>query len=50
MSSGLTCSLTKSVIGVSTKAGQRAVTWMPSWATSFWVAWLKPITAALVAE
>ena len=50
ISSASTCSLTKSVIGVSTKPGHSAVTWIPSAETSFWVDWLKPTTPCLVAE
>jgi hypothetical protein len=41
--------LTKSVIGVSTKAGHRAVDLMPSDLSSPCMACVKPTTAALVA-
>ena len=47
--SASTWPLANSVIGVSTNAGASAVTWIPASPTSFWVAWLKLITAALVA-
>src|SRR5512132_844844 len=50
IASAATCSLTNSVIGVSTNAGANAVTWTPWPAISFWVACENPITAALVAE
>ena len=42
--------LTKSVIGVSTKPGhERAVDLMPSFASSLFIACVKPMTACLVA-
>ncbi len=50
MSSAATLSLTKSVIGVSTKAGQSAHDLMPSPPISLFIAWVKPTTPALVAE
>ncbi len=40
----------KSVIGVSTKAGQSAVDLIPSPFSSLFIASVKPITAAFVAE
>ncbi len=45
-----TCSLTNSVIGVSTKPGHRAVDLIPSAASSLFIAWVKPTTPCLVAE
>ena len=50
ISCGSTCSRAHSVIAVSTKAGHRAVTWIPSPPSSFCVAWLKPTSPAFVAE
>ncbi len=50
MSSADTLPLMKSVIGVSTKAGQRAVDLIPSPPISLFMASVKPITPALVAE
>ena len=44
-----TLSAVQSVIGVATKAGQNAVTWMPSLESSPCAAWLSPTTPALVA-
>ena len=41
---------TQSVMAVSTKPGQNAVTWMPSLDSSWWSAWLRPTTPNLVAE
>jgi hypothetical protein len=49
MSSGLTCSLMKSVMGVSTKAGHSAVDLMPASPSSLCIACVKATTAALVA-
>ena len=49
ISSPGTWPLANSVIGVSTKAGARAVHWTPSAPASRWVASVKLITAALVA-
>ena len=45
-----TCPSTQSVIGVATKPGQKAVTWMPSLPSSPCMAWLRPTTPAFVAE
>src|SRR3954465_10196301 len=50
ISSGGTWACTHSVMGVSTNAGQKAVTWMPSSISSAWAAMLKATTAAFVAE
>jgi hypothetical protein len=49
MSSGLTCSLTKSVIGVSTNPGHSAVLLIPWAPSSLCIACVKPTTAAFVA-
>jgi hypothetical protein len=49
MSSALTWSLTNSVIGVSTNAGQSAVDLMPCVPRSLCIACVKPTTAAFVA-
>ncbi len=45
-----TCSLTKSVIGVSTKPGQSAVFLIPALPSSLFIACVKPTTPCLVAE
>ena len=50
MSLAATLCLTKSVIGVSTNAGHSAHDLMPSPPSSLFMAWVKPTTAALVAE
>jgi hypothetical protein len=42
--------LVKSVIGVSTNAGHSAVDLIPCVASSLCIDWVKPTTAALVAE
>ena len=45
-----TLSWTQSVIAVATKPGQSAVHWIPSSASSLWLACVRPTTACLVAE
>ena len=50
IASGGTCSLTKSVIGVSTNPGHSAVDLMPSAPSSLFIACVKPTTPNFVAE
>ena len=49
ISSAATCSLTKSVIAVSTKPGHSAQDLMPSGPSSLFMAWVKPTTPNFVA-
>jgi hypothetical protein len=50
IASGGTCSLTKSVIGVSTHAGHSAVDLIPRPPSSWFIASVKPTTPNFVAE